>query len=432
VTDFIKTLQEASGKDLLKWQKVWLQSSGVNTIRAEWSCADDGKLKSLKLIQAVPEVGDKILREHRTEVALFGIKNGKLKPIQSFVVPYSDASTAIADAVGAPCPVLIYPNYNDYDYAKVELDPVSLKTAEVSLTKIEDPFVRQMLWHTLWEMVTDGKIRAQDYAETVLSQTDRETDTQVLGKTLSTLVNPDPEYDSVLKFVTGKTRDSWAERIEKFNRDHLLKAPPGSDVQLVWYRAFLDSVYTDGGLQFARALLEEKTKLKGFKMDQEHRWEVIETLARGGVSDAQGLIDRELKADNTDIGQKSAIAAGVSIPTLENKKLWLDKILNPSLPFAKLRVAMNAFYILGQEELSRIAVAPYFEKLPSLAKSSDGTYMRRFTSWMYPRLCDPSIIAQTTAILGAHSDFPTTMIKPLKVGRQEEERCIRAREKAGR
>lgn len=88
---------------------------------------------------------------------------------------------------------------------------------------------------------------------------------------------------------------------------------------------------------------------------------------------------------------------------------------------------MRAFHVLGQEDLSRAAVEPYFAMLPKLSGLGDEEFMHRFASSMYPGLCDPLIVQKTSEILATHPSLPITVIKPLRVGMQEEERCVRAR-----
>ena len=307
VNDFIKMLAEASSKDLTKWQKSWLQSAGVNTLRADWTCGDDGKIAKFSLNQSLSELNEaaKELRSHRTQVGLFKLKGGKLQLAKSYVVNYSGADTAVSEITGAACPDFVYPNYQDYDYVKVELDPTSLKTAQGSLAKIDDPFMRQMIWHNLWEMVTDGKVRTQDYAETVLTQAASEKDTQVLSRVLKTLVDPFQDDTSVMKYLGGKQRDEMGLKVEEFGRNHLAHAVPGSDLQLIWFHSFLDALRSDEAKAYASKLLAGKAKISGLPIDKERRWELIQALARTGTPDAAEIIATELKSDDTDMGQKA-------------------------------------------------------------------------------------------------------------------------------
>lgn len=435
VNDFIKMLSEASGKDLGPWQKSWLQSSGVNTIRADWACdaGTEGKkprISSFVLKQSAPDLAEasKDLRAHRTQVGLFKLKGASLALSgEPKTVLYSGAETPVNELVGAPCPDLVFPNYQDYDYAKVELDPTSLATAQAKLAKSDDPFLRQMLWQSLWQMVTDGKLKPQSYADTVLSQGVTEKDTQVLAAVLTSLIDRTASHSSVAKFLAGKDREALIHKVEGVTRNHLGRAVAGSDVQLIWFKAFLESLETADAQGYARRLFLGKVKLAGLKIDQERRWEILRSLARSGLEEAPALITAELKADDTDMGQKQAIRALVGVPASATKAEWLDKIMNRKEPFPKLREAMRNYHVLGQESLDMPAVDPYFTSLPTLPSLGDEEYLRRFASTMYPALCDASVVQKTSALLASYPSMPVLITKPLRVGRQEEERCIRAR-----
>lgn len=480
-SDFIKMLSEASNKDLSQWQHSWLHTAGLNTLKVNWECETDAetqksKISKFDLLQSSPtgtsqnsspnEGND--LRIHKTEIALLQFPKGKnknnipLKVDQTFAVTYSAASTPVKEAIGKPCPVLVFPNYHDQDYVKVELDATSLKETAQHLDKISDAWIRQMLWHTLWEMVIDGNIRAQDYAEIVLQKISKEKDTQVLSKVLKTLVDPNAGRNTVLKILPPSQRNELLSQIEILTRKQLLAAPGGSDLQLVWYQAYLDSAQSPQSLKFIHNILEGKQKLKGFKLDHDHKWELIQSLARNGFAQATELIQEQLEDDPSDMGQKAAIAAEAAIPTKINKNLWLERItrnsysllepaplpsLSPSpvpsqvapfpkstpLPLAKMREAMWNFNLVGQEELIQAAADIYFKYLPTLAlskKIEDEEYAIWFTKAMFPALCDSAIIQKTTTILETYPNLPAPIMKRLKIGRQEEERCVKARERS--
>ena len=212
----------------------------------------------------------------------------------------------------------------------------------------------------------------------------------------------------------------------------MAKAPGGSDLQLIWYRAFINSAVSDAAIAHLNKMFEGKAKLKAFNIDQERRWEILQTLARHRSANVEALIQAELKADPTDFGQKSAIAAETAIPDLSVKKKWATLMMQeePTLPVAKLRVAMKNFNLLGQENLSQSNTEFYFESLPKLAqrKKIDGAeLLKDFAQSMYPALCDPKIIDRTTQLIEAHPELPAEVVKSLKIHRQEEERCTQAR-----
>jgi aminopeptidase N len=453
IGDFFKKLSEASGVDLGEWEKKWLHTSGVNTLRADWKCqlnpdTNRTTITQLDLIQStvpsassgpsanIPKVE---LRPHYTQVAFLETPKGKrensllLNPkIAPFEVNYSEPKTSVHQALGKPCPSFIFPNHNDLDYVKIELDPVSLQKALASVGSIQDTLTRQMVWHTLWEMVMDGKISPQVYAESVLKNTSQEKDTITLSKVLQHLAQPSLQAASVLKFLDGQARSDYQKKIETFVENHLLRAPAGSDLQLIWYRAFLNSAYSEKALAQLKKLLDGKFNLKAFKVDQERRWEIIQTLASRKAPEVASLIKNELEKDPTDFGQKSAIAAESSLPDPSVRKKWAELFIQeaPLLPISKLRVAMRNFHLLGQEALSEAHADFYFENLPKLALRNQiegNELLKNFAHSMFPSLCDSHIIEKTSQLLESHPNLPADVVKSLKIHRQEEERCIQAR-----
>lgn len=441
IRDFVRMLSEASGNDLSQWQKTWLQTAGVNGLRANWACKG-GKISAFSLIQTPPAVpeGSTELRPHRTQVAFFSKdRHGKLalRTRDTLAVSYSQASTPVPQAVGKACPDFVFPNYGDQDYAKVELDDKSLKIARDRLAAFGDPLLRQMIWNILWQRVIDGRMRAQDFADTVMGQAGGEKATLVLDENLKHLADRSPYSSSATRFMGPALRHEYQPRIEAWIIRHLRSAPGGSDLQRVWFSAYLRASDSTASRELARALLMGRSRLPAFPIRQEERWQLIQLLASEDAPDARKLIDAELKRDPTDMGQKAAARAEAAIPTPENKKKWLAELMTPlhedtraAASVAKLRDAADAFQSIDHEELISESVDPYFEAIPELDHLAESPYAPYFARRLYPSLCTQEIVDKTTAALDAHPELPAEVIKTLKVRRQEEERCIRARAKS--
>ncbi|MDR3607306.1 MAG: aminopeptidase N [Oligoflexia bacterium] len=435
--DFMKMLGEASDKDLLKWQKSWLQTAGLTGVSVDWACAtnEDGKstISKFNLVQTPPEGGSE-LHSHRTEIAFYDTeKNGSgklhLRKKDILTATYAGATTAVPEAVGKPCPSFVYPNHNDRDYAKVDLDPVSLKAAALGVESIESTLQRQMIWNTLSQMVNDGRMKAQDLADAILAQSAQERNIDLLARLLAMFKNP-------LQYMPVPMRMEYQAKIEAFAIKHMKGTPPGSDEQRVWITEFERIGQSPAAIKLARDLLTGGAKLPGFAVMQQDRWNLIQTLAAAGASDASQLIDAELARDNTDMGQNSAIAARAAIPTAAAKKEAWGQIIAPledpahALPIAKLRNAMWSFSSIFHEDQIRPYVDAYFEALPKLEKISDSQFAHYFAGALFPSLCEQRIVDLTSAVLRAHPDLPPLTVKSLKIHRQDEERCIIGRAKA--
>ncbi|MGZ3709246.1 MAG: aminopeptidase N, partial [Bdellovibrionota bacterium] len=443
IHDFIQMLSEASSKDLSHWQKSWLQSPGVNTIRAKWTCGPDergkSEIKQFSLAQlpastpgSAPE-----LRPHKTQVALFYFAKGApknraaLRSDKTMDVTYTDSETQVAEAAEEACPDFVFPNYHDFDYVKVELDEGSLGVLRKHLSQIEDAFTRQMIWHTLWEMVVDAKLRDQDYIDMVLKHGLAEKDTQILENLIENLTDP------ALKYLAPELSQEYSDKLENAFRTRLMSAPAGSDLQLVWFKAYADVAYTKRAGKFLERLLGGKITLKGFDLEQDRRWTIIQALSRIGLQNAPELIAMERHTDATDIGEKAAIKAEALAPDLAAKQKWFDRFVGVTgaekMPIAKLREAMRGFHVVGREDLSKAFADRFFEELTKLAEKTgieDKDLAHRFGEWVWPPTCEDSNVQRATVLLKAHPGWSAAVIKDLLVHRQEEERCIQARKKS--
>jgi aminopeptidase N len=434
LADFTGALGEASGQDLSAWQELWLETPGVNTVEAAFACAGDERsgrrvISRLSLVQS-PSEWSGVLRPHRTRIGLYSARSGERigEPIPA---TYSQAETSIGEARGRPCPDFVYPNDGDYDFVKVRLDPASLEAVRGSVARLRDPMLRQQVWHSLWEMVVDGKLTARSYAETALAQIATEQDTLVLGQVLESLASARLGQASALKYLPDSERDAWRERMETAFLRGLEGAPAGSDLQLRWYFALLQVARAPGTLELLAGLLDGGREIAGLRIDQDRRWEILGTLARADAPGIRERIAAELAKDATDMGEKAAIAAEASLPRPEIKAAWRARIEAAEAPAsvadADLRQAMDSYHLLGQEELSKAAVDWYFATLPRFAATRDEDLVADFSASMFPALCDDEIVARIDELLASGTKLPASAAKHLRVARQEEERCIRGR-----
>jgi len=325
----------------------------------------------------------------------------------------------------------VYPNEGDYDFVKVTLDPTSLEAVRGGIAKLEDPMLRQQVWHSLWEMVVDGKLAARDYAEAALAQIGSERDTLVLGGVLSSLASARLGQASILKYLPDSERAAWRARMEAAFLAGLEVAPAGSDLQLGWYVALLQVAHSPAVLELLAGLLDGSREIEGLRIDQDRRWEILSALARADAPGVRERIAAELAKDATDMGEKWAIWAEASLPSAETKAAWRARIEAVDGPErrtdADLREAMGSYHQLGREELSELAVDWYFATLPTFAATRAEDLVEDFSVSMFPALCDEDVVRRIDELLASGAKLPAAVTKSLRISRQEEERCIRAR-----
>ncbi|MEY3406147.1 MAG: aminopeptidase, partial [Actinomycetota bacterium] len=126
LVDLLTELELTSGRKLREWSKLWLETSGVNTLRAEIS-DEDGKITSFAVRQSFhPDYPT--LRPHRLGIGYYNLANGKLVRTHRVEVDVDGELTEIPELVGTIRPDLILLNDGDLTYTKIRLDEKSWQT----------------------------------------------------------------------------------------------------------------------------------------------------------------------------------------------------------------------------------------------------------------------------------------------------------------
>jgi len=144
LADLLKELEAESGRELSEWSKLWLETAGVNLLRAEIE-DKDGTISSFS-IQQFAIADYPYLRPHRLAVGFYNEVGGKLIRTERVELDVQGAKTEVAELAGKKRPDLILLNEDDLTYAKIRLDETSWRTALAKLSSIEDPLARALVW----------------------------------------------------------------------------------------------------------------------------------------------------------------------------------------------------------------------------------------------------------------------------------------------
>ncbi|MGP3991103.1 aminopeptidase N [Streptomyces sp. 3N207] len=355
--DLLGALEETSGRDLKAWSKAWLETAGINVLRPELSCAEDGTLTALAIRQEAPALptgatGQPTLRPHRLGVGFYDLVDGKLVRTDSVELDVEGELTQVPLPRERKRPDVLLLNDGDYTYTKVRLDPESLANVTLYLGDFADPLPRALCWASAWDMTRDAELPARSYLDLVLSGIGKESDIGVVQSLQRQVKLALDLYAAPAWRETGLTR--WAEAA----LEQLRAAAPGSDHQLAWARAFAAVARTDDQLDLLAALLDGSETIEGLVVDTELRWAFLERLAATGrAGDAQ--IGAELERDATSAGERHAAAARAARPTPEAKaEAWRAVVESDALPNAVQEAVISGFVQTDQRTL----LAPYTER----------------------------------------------------------------------
>ncbi|MBC7454325.1 MAG: aminopeptidase N [Massilia sp.] len=423
--DFIGSLGEAAGRDLGAWTQQWLYHAGVNTIAANYRCAN-GKISRFTLQQSAPSAALPTLREQHVQVATFTLDGGQLALAKNVALTYTGAATQVPALVGSVCPDLVYPNYQDWGFAKVRLDQRSFATAQSSLSKVDDPLLRSMLWQSLWDGVRDSQLPLNAFIDTALANAAAEKDYTLLGNVLGMLessrryldaMHGDAAYAAYAqKTSVAMEALAWAGVEANKGDSNFLRR---------WFGHYLNTASSQVVLARLAAILDGSLVVDNLAVGQDVRWAIIARLNRYAYPGSAELVSAELARDKSDSGQSAALAATVIRPDSAIKAEWLAKVkdLKTSLPFSKVRVAITSLYPAEQAALSEASAAARLASLPAMDKAAGPVFMRSFTE-LIPLNCTPASVKRLDAAAAQYKDLSAGIRRALLGARQEDQRCL--------
>jgi len=347
LVDLLTELELTSGRELREWSKLWLETSGVNTLRPELT-ETDGKITGFSVKQSYhPDYPT--LRPHRLGIGYYNLENGKLVRTHRVDVDIDGASTEIPELVGTTRPDLILLNDGDYAYAKLRLDDKSWATTLDHLADVEDSLTRALLWGAAWDSTRDAEADPKDFINLVLKNIATESNATAMMTLLNQLVTTQSMY------LKAENRSEYKIKIA----DALIKmarnAAAGSEAQLQFLKYFPRFAANDEHAGILRALLSGEEQLAGREIDTDLKWDLLTGLVLIGKAD-EAEIDAMLATDNTANGQKAAALAKGAIPTAEAKALvwhtavetneWSNTILQYStLGFGRAKAELLTPYV---------------------------------------------------------------------------------------
>jgi len=248
LSDLLSALTEASGRDLSHFAAEWLQTSGVNTLRAEFDLDEAGAFTRFAIRQTAPEQWP-TLRRHRLAVGLYDLVDGRLTRVRRVETDIAGEVTELPELAGVAQPDLVLLNEDDLTYAKIRFDDRSTATLVEHMASLDSSLSRALVWGATWDMCRDAELAAADFVSLVLGGVAIETDLTAVGAVLG-------QARTAIDYYTP--RPARAELNEHFALGiaRLLKdAEPGSDHQLAFARALIAAAESDAVIELIRAWL---------------------------------------------------------------------------------------------------------------------------------------------------------------------------------
>lgn len=415
LSDLLRELETASGRELQSWAAEWLQTTGVNTLRARFEVDAADAFTSFSIEQSA-HPDHPTLRRHRIAIGLYDLVDGALVRTHRLETDVEGALTEIPELVGRPRPALVLLNDDDLTYAKIRLDEQSFATLVAHIADIAESLPRALCWGAAWDMTRDAELDSERFVELVLAGVGSESDLTAVSALLRQGQGAVNLYTS--EATLAAVRDRWASGLHEL----LHAAETGSDHQLALARGFAAAAVHAAPV---RALLDGS--LAGLAVDADLRWTFIGALARlGELTDAD--LVAELDRDPTSAGRERAAGVAAMRPSAEAKaEAWQRAAVDPSTANETRRAYAGGFQVSGQAEVLEPYVDAYLD-LAGRVVPEMGVWIGQIALISLFPLANPSTatLEKVDAWL-ASTDADATAVRYVREGRDDLARALRAR-----
>jgi aminopeptidase N len=390
LADLLAALEEASGRDLSGWSAQWLETTGLNTLRPEYTVDDEGRFASFAVRQEGARPGAGEHRTHRLAVGVYGSAAGSgsaLVRTHRVELDVSGERTEIPELIGVPAGQLVLVNDDDLTYCTMRLDEKSLATLISRIGDITESLPRTLCWSAAWEMTREAEFRARDFVALVLGGLPAETEVGVVQRLLLQAQTALASYAD----QAWATEYGWPQFTSTL-MNLAGTAAPGSDHQLALVNALTNSVLGKAELDAMAGWLAGEHVPERLGVDTDLRWRLLHALAAHGVAGEEEII-AELERDATATGRRQAERARSLLPTPEAKEqAWQRAMHDDELPNAVNEAIISGFSHPGQKSLLAPYVDRYFGEVAEMwgrrtSERAQSSVLGLFPAWAVEQRC---------------------------------------------
>ena len=420
--DLLDELERTSGRELTRWSQLWLETAGVNTLRAVIETDASGTITAARVEQSAA-AEHPTLRPHRVALGSYTLTGSTLTRTHRVELDIDGASTDVPELVGMARPDLLLVNDDDLTYAKVRLDDRSFTVATEHLAGIADPVARAVVLGSAWDAVRDAELAPRAFVRLVVANIGRETQSAARGLALDHL-------ETVLgRYLAEEHREQVAAEAGDAVWALAELATAGSDTQLQFVKAFTRIASTAAHADVLGSLLDGSIRLAGLEVDLDLRWELVIARAVLGAGTDEELADA-LHRDDTAKGRQLAKTARAGRPDQASKEAaWRRVMTDATLSNDVARAVADGWRRTTSPELLASTVEEYFERLQSAWAERGFTMGRIIATRLFPSPLVTTELADLTRTWLAANPEPAPLHRLVVEQLAELERAIAARER---
>ena len=389
LTDLLAALEQASGRDLSGWSAQWLETTGLNTLRPEYTVDGDGAFASFAVLQGGARPGAGERRTHRLAVGIYDSHAGRRALVRThrLELDVSEERTEVPELIGVPAGQLVLVNDDDLTYCLMRLDDKSLTTLVDRIGDITESLPRTLCWSAAWEMTREAEFKARDFVALVLAGLPAETEVGVVQRLLLQVQTALSSYAE----PGWALEDGWPQ-FTRTLMDLVSTATPGSDHQLALVNTLTTSLLGKPELDALAGWLAGEGVPEALTVDTDLRWRLLQALTAHGVA-GENEIAAERDRDATATGQRQAERALALVPTPAAKeRAWQRAMRDDELPNAIGEAIISGFSHYAQKQLLNPYLDRYFDEIAEVwdrrtSERAQSCVLGLFPSWVVEQRC---------------------------------------------
>jgi aminopeptidase N len=365
----IAAIQPFTSVELTAWSRLWLESSGINTLSLEVT-ADAGRYTSVVLVQRGAT------RPHILSIGAYG--GAPLEVVDRIDLEVTGERTEVTELVGATVVPLLLLDDTDTTYAMLRPDEQSVRALVRGGAELTDPIARNTARRTVRGLLLDGLLPAAEAVDYVASSLLTETDPVHL-KALTALGS---------HAAGAYARPSQRASLERRLADACIAALDGS-TQLVLVEALADFADSADQLELVESLLAADHQR------QPIRWRLLTRLVALGFAGTDQISAEEARDPDPDARWRAA-AARAAAPNPTAKDTALDLLLtDPGVPAAALPTFGPALWHPRQTAVLAGRAVDFLERLPAFAHDAGWFAANRAARYAFPTtMVDPAFVTR--------------------------------------
>ena len=333
-------------------------------------------------------------------------------------------TTVVAAARGLPAPSFVYANANDYGYGLFLLDDRSRDWLLTNRVNVADPFLRAMLWGSLWDLVREARLDPRRYLQAALPALLAERDEQIAARLMARIARIADKYAT----------DLDAEALERIE-ESLLRGATDRSRSYGLRKNFFDTYV--GAARSPRSLVRlnawlDSSMAAGEALRQPTRWSIVTALVVRGFPTAEGRLLGETARDSTTGGRRRAFIAGAGFASPTVKRAYFTRFFTDStLNEDWVTSSLGAFNDPAQSARTLEYLRPALDTLPWIQRNRRIFFLGRWLDAFIGGHQAPEALAIVDRYLEENPGLPRDLRLKVLQARDDLERTVKIRTRFG-